>query len=147
VLLTRAARILDDLALLQRCHETTVGFSIPTDDDSIRAAFEPGTDPVPDRLETLQALSRAGLRTFVIVQPMLPLDPVRLIDAVAPYVKAVRLGPLFEKQRIADVHARLGRTDCLDEAWERRMFETLKVGFEARGVAVNPVGPEWRFLR
>lgn len=147
LLLTRSRLILRDLDVLARCRDAAVGMSVPTDDGAVLEAFEPGTESVEGRLEALRALCAAGLRTFAIVQPMMPLDPARLVELVAPHVRAVRIGPMFEKQRTQEIYARLGREDALEEAWERATFEELRARFEARGVAVNPEGQGWEFLR
>lgn len=147
VVLTRASAVLEDLPLLVRAKDATIGMSVPTDDDAMRAAFEPNTEAIDARIDTLRALRDAGLRTFAIVQPMLPLDPERLAERLAPAVSAVRIGPLFEKPRILPVFQRLGRTEALEESWERNMFERLSSALRARGVPVNPEGPEWSFLR
>lgn len=144
VVLTRSSSVLEDLPLLARAHRARVGVSIPTDDDAVRDAFEPSTEPIAARLATLRALRRDGIETFAVVQPMLPLDPERLVASLAPWVSAVRLGPLVEKERIRAIHERLGRHEELGDDWERSTFERLKSGFEARGVQVNPEGPEWR---
>ena len=143
VVLSRASLVLEDAALLARCHRAIVGMSVPTDDDRVRAEIEPGTELIEARVATLRALREAGLTTFAILQPMLPLDPARTVDLIAPWAQAVRIGPLFEKHRIADSFARLGRTDALDERWERDTFEDLKARFEARGVPVNPTTEPW----
>ena len=52
----------------------------------------------------------------------------------------------LEKPRARAIFERLGRTDCLDESWERATFERLKAGFEAKGVPVNSDDPKWSFL-
>jgi DNA repair photolyase len=147
VVLTRASLVLEDVERLQACAGACVGMSVPTDDDAVRAEFEPGTEPIEARLETLAALARAGLRTFGIIQPMLPGDPERLVSLLAPHVQAVRIGPLFEKPRALPMFERLGRRDATEEKWELATFARLKAGFEDRGIPVNPVGPEWSFLR
>jgi DNA repair photolyase len=147
VVLTRSSLVLEDLELLQRCHRATVGMSVPTNDDAVRSSFEPGTEAIEARIETLAALRQAGLRTFGIIQPMLPMDPDRLVELLAPHVSAIAIGPLFEKPRVSKVFAQLGRTEMLDEPWERRTFERLQEGFAARGIPVNPQTPEWAFLR
>ena len=53
MILTRAARITDDLELIGAMDGAAVGFSIPTDDDSYRSIFEPGADPVEDRIRAI----------------------------------------------------------------------------------------------
>jgi DNA repair photolyase len=147
VVLTRASAVLEDVPLLRRCRDATVGMSVPTDDDAMRAAFEPHTEGVDARLGTLRALREAGLRTFAVVQPMLPMDPERLAERLAPVVSAVRIGPLFEKPRLLPVFQRLGRAEALEERWELETFGRLSAALAARGVPVNPDGPEWSFLR
>ncbi len=146
IVLTRSARVLEDVELLRRCGPGTVGLSVPTDDDEVRAAFDPRAEPIEARLEALAKLREAGLRTFAVIQPMLPQDPVRLAAAIAPHVAAVRIAPLHERERAAPLYARLGREACLDERWERANFEALAAAFAARGVPVNPEGPAWAFL-
>lgn len=143
VVLSRASLVLDDLELLSRCHGAIVGMSVPTDDDRVRAEFEPGTESIEARVSTLRALREGGLTTFAILQPMLPLDPARVVEMLSPWVQAVRIGPLYEKHRIADSFTRLGREDAMDPRWERVTFEELKTRFEARGVPVNPTFPPW----
>jgi len=141
--LTRSSLVREDLPLLARCHQAIGGVSIPTDDEEVLAALEPGTEPVSARVETLRAIREAGLTTFAILQPMLPLDPGRLVDLVAPWAEAVRIGPLFEKHRVRAIYERLGRTEALDDAWERSTFAELSARFEARGVPVNPAFEPW----
>jgi hypothetical protein len=64
VILTRAARVLDDLALLARFPRAVVGFSIPTDDDAMRAHFEPGaTRSTPASAPSSGATRRACARS------------------------------------------------------------------------------------
>ncbi len=147
IVLTRASLVLEDLGLLTRCRAATVGMSVPTDDDAIREAFEPGTEPVETRLSTLRELHAAGLRTFAVIQPLLPMNPDRLVELLAPHVAAIRIGPLFEKPRAAPIFARLGRLDALEESWERATYDKLVAAFRRHGVPVNPEGPEWAFLR
>lgn len=147
VVLTRSSLVLEDVDRLQACAGACVGMSVPTDDDAVRAEFEPGTESIEARLETLATLHRAGLRTFGIIQPMLPGSPERLVALLAPIVHAIRIGPLFEKPRALPIFERIGRLDAAEESWELGTFARLKAGFEARGVPVNPTGHEWSFLR
>jgi DNA repair photolyase len=143
IVLTRSSLVLEDLNLLRSCKNVLVGASIPTDDDAVREAFEPGTESIDARVAMLGALREAGLTTFAIVQPMLPLDPERLVDKLSKVARAVRIGPMFEKQRTAEVFQKLGRPDAASEGWERATFEDLKRRFEQKGVPVNPTFPPW----
>ena len=137
MILTRSSMVLDDLDRLRAFPRALVGVSIPTDDDAVRAVFEPRTEPVSARLRALQALHGAGLRTFAVIQPMLPMDPVALVEALAPWIYAVRVAPMYEKPRAATLYRAIGREDAATETWERGTFEALRQGFTARGVPLT----------
>jgi DNA repair photolyase len=146
IVLTRSSLVLEDIPLLMRAR-SAVGLSVPTDDDGVRGAFEPRTESIAARIETLRQLRVAGLPTFAIVQPMLPLHPERLAELLAPCVDAVRIGPMFEKPRSAAVLTRLGREDALDPRWEAETAAVLGERLRALGVAVNPTEGRWSLLR
>ncbi len=69
---TRSPLVLRDLDILTAGEGFEVGFSITTADDTIRALYEPLAPPIPERLNAIDELHRAGIRTFVMVAPMLP---------------------------------------------------------------------------
>jgi DNA repair photolyase len=137
VILTRAARILDDLELLRRFPRAAVGLSIPTDDDHYRALFEPGADPIDDRIAALAGLHAAGLRTFVVIQPMLPMLPERLVERVAPYVHAARIDRMHERERMVSVYFQHGLEDAATDAFFERTERSLRDAFAARGVPLD----------
>ena len=75
VLQTRSVRILDHLDALHALARRTilrVSFSITTDDDSIRRAYEPHCDPVDRRFATVGELVGLQIATFVTLAPLLP---------------------------------------------------------------------------
>jgi DNA repair photolyase len=137
VVLTRAARVVDDLQLLARIPRAAVGLSIPTDDDSVRRVFEPGADPIEMRLEALERCHRAGVITFGVVQPMLPMDPDRLVAAMAPFVRCVRVDRMHEMARARRLYEQAGRLDATNDAFFERMATRLIEGFTSRGVLVD----------
>lgn len=137
VVLTREARVLEDVALLRRCPGAAVGLSIPTDDDTVRAAFEPGASPIEERLDALRRLHAAGVRTFAVVQPALPMDAARLVAEVAPYVRAVRVDTMHAVERARPLYARAGRLDAMEEGFADALVRELSEGFTARGVRVD----------
>ncbi len=137
VILTREARVCEDLEVLSRCRSAAVGLSIPTDDDSVRLAFEPGASPIEERFDALERCYRAGVRTFVVVQPLLPMDPERLVARVAPFVRAVRLDRMHSVERVRHLYQRAGRLDALGDAFFDRTLRALRDGFAARGVPVD----------
>lgn len=136
-ILTRESRILRDLELLRSFPRAGVGFSIPTDDDRVRRAFEPRADPIERRLEALEACSRAGLVTFLVVQPVLPMDAARLVALTAPWVRAVRVERMHDAARVAHLYTAAGCEHAADPAWGDRVAGELRAAFRERGVLVD----------
>ena len=137
VILTRGARVVEDLDLLARFARAAVGMSVPTDDDTVRARFEPGADPVDARLDALARLHGAGLRTFLAVQPMLPMDPARLVARTAPYVHTVRVDRMHGVEGLRGLYESAGCVEAMEDAFFARTEAALRAGFAARGVRVD----------
>ncbi len=146
-ILTRAALVVRDLDVLSRFPIAAVGFTIPTDDDAVRARFEPGADPVPERLEALRACHAAGLWTFAVIQPVLPMIPERLVELVAPYVRAVRIDRMYELARVRPLYEAAGRPDAMTDAFFERTEARLRALFAARGVPSEGLDDLRRLLR
>ncbi|MEZ4221977.1 MAG: radical SAM protein [Polyangiaceae bacterium] len=135
--LTRAARLAEDIPLLTRFEKAWVGVSIPTDDDEVRRAFEPLADPIAARLDLLQKCKRAGLRTFAVIQPILPHDTNRLVDALAPLIEVVRIDGLHLGNRVRSIYEQLGRTDAMSDGWFQERSAALADAFRAQGVRLH----------
>src|SRR5215210_8113073 len=74
-LLTKSTMIVRDLDLFRELDEVaplTVSMSVGTLDESVRQVVEPGTPPGLRRLEILARFADAGIRTGVLVAPILP---------------------------------------------------------------------------
>lgn len=69
---TKSPLVLRDIELLRNLDKIEVILSITTADDSIRQIFEPKASPVVERVTTLEKLHSAGIRTKVMIAPMLP---------------------------------------------------------------------------
>ncbi|HEY8428000.1 MAG TPA: radical SAM protein [Sandaracinaceae bacterium] len=137
ILLTRAKRVLDDLELLSRYRNVAVGVSIPTDDDAVRRAFEPAADPIEDRLDAMRALHEAGVVTFAVVQPVLPMDVERLVELVAPYAAAVRLDRMHEVRRALPLYERAGHVEAASAGFAERTLARLHAAFRERRVPID----------
>ena len=111
--------------------------SIPTDDDAERARFEPGADPVEARVEALARCHAAGLRTFVVVQPMLPMNPARLVDLTAPHAHVARVDRMHDRARARWLYEAAGCLEAMEDEFFERTSAALLAGFNARGVAVD----------
>jgi DNA repair photolyase len=72
VIQTKSPLVLRDIDILKRAADAEVGFTITTDDERMRRIFEKGAPPISKRIEALGILHEAGVRTYVMVAPMLP---------------------------------------------------------------------------
>ena len=74
-ILTKSTLVVRDLDVYRRLNEVaplTVSMSVGTLDEGVRRVVEPGTPPGRKRLETLARFAEAGIRTGVLVAPVLP---------------------------------------------------------------------------
>jgi DNA repair photolyase len=69
---TKSPLVTRDLELLRKFGDMEVGLTISTADEKIREIFEPNSPSVKERIETLQKLRSAGLKTFAMIAPLLP---------------------------------------------------------------------------
>jgi len=69
---TKSPLVKRDLGLLEKFNDIEVGLTITTADDAIRKIFEPKCAPIKDRIETLETLHSAGVKTYAMIAPLLP---------------------------------------------------------------------------
>lgn len=69
---TKSPLVLRDLDVLKRSAEAEVGITITTADERVRAVFEPSAPPAAERVRALRTLRDSGIRTFVMIAPLLP---------------------------------------------------------------------------
>ncbi len=69
---TKSPLVLRDVESLRKFDEVEVGLTITTADENIREIFEPNSPPVEQRIETLEKLHFAGVKTFAMIAPLLP---------------------------------------------------------------------------
>lgn len=74
-IITKAALIVRDIALLKRLYEEAwlrVYFSVPFADNETARKVEPQAPSITKRLEAMKVLSDAGIRTAVSIAPVIP---------------------------------------------------------------------------
>jgi DNA repair photolyase len=69
---TKSPLVNRDIELLKEISNVEVGFTIPTADENIRRIFEPNAPRINERIETLEKLHSAGIKTFAMIAPLLP---------------------------------------------------------------------------
>jgi DNA repair photolyase len=156
---TRGPLILRDLPLLTELHRRTslrISFSIATDDDTVRRLYEPHCAPIPERLAVIERLRSAGLAVHATLAPLLPCDPLRLIDLALQVTTEPIVGdPLHLRQvkphgattreqafRIAGKH---GHDEWFQAPFQARIVEQMKqrAALAGRKFATGPEGFEW----
>lgn len=149
MVMTRSTLILRDLDVIAAASNVWVGASIPTIDDEVRAHFEPRAASIAERLDMLGQFKQAGVRRCVVVQPMLPGDPIALADALAEVVDSVSIGVLHGELGAEQDFADPRYSHARSEDWQRETAMTLRDALEQRGVEVwmaelPPAITRWR---
>ncbi|HEY9678292.1 MAG TPA: radical SAM protein [Drouetiella sp.] len=117
---TRSHLILQDLPLLKQFGKSlSVGVSLTTDDEEVRAQFEPHAPSIGRRVQLIRKLREAGVEVYVSMSPLLPCDPDRLISLVAPYVSKVWI----DTMRWTEVNTHPELLEKYKEFFEQRNYE------------------------
>ncbi len=69
---TKSPLVKRDLKLLRTFNDIEVGLTITTGGENIRKIFEPNSPAIKERIETLEKLHSAGLKTYAMIAPILP---------------------------------------------------------------------------
>jgi DNA repair photolyase len=129
---TRSPLVLRDLDILKMGKDFEVGFSITTADDRIRKLFEPNAPPIKERVEALDQLHQAGIRTFVMIAPILP-KAESLAETLAGKVDYV----MFDRMNYhyADwVYRKYGLQDKMTDDYFYQTEQILSTTFTKLGV-------------
>jgi DNA repair photolyase len=140
-ILTRSPLVTRDLDLLAAAPGVSVGLSIPTDDDRVRRVLEPHAPPIPARIGTLQKLRQAGLTPWVFIAPMLPMNPARLHELIAPYVGQVMMDPLNYRAQVRSIFRRHRWDYALTDAYARDTRAALLDLFQGQARGPRPAAP------
>jgi DNA repair photolyase len=129
---TKSPLVLRDIEILKRANALEVGFTITTADERIRRIFEPGAPPSNKRIEALEVLHSEGIRTFVMVAPILP-GAEGLVGALNGKVDHVLLDRL--NYHYADwAYKRYGLSWAREDSFFSQKGEELREAFEREGI-------------
>jgi len=79
---TRSPLVVRDIDIFKKSKNIDVGLSITTANDEIRKIFEPYAPPIQGRLQAIESLHQNGIRTYVMIAPILP-EAENLISKLA----------------------------------------------------------------
>jgi DNA repair photolyase len=129
---TKSPLVLRDIDVLKRAPDAEVGFTMTTADDRIRSIFEPGAPEIEKRAEALAALHREGIRTYVMVAPMLPgaEDLARLLSGSVDHALIDRYNYHYADQ----AYKKHGLEWARKDEFFFRTGEELRAAFETAGI-------------
>ena len=86
-ILTKSDLLLRDMDLFQKMNDATISVSVAFTDNNIRRQFESNTMDTEARIDALQKLKAAGIKTSALICPVIPYitDVIRLIDSLAEH--------------------------------------------------------------
>lgn len=88
VIQTKSPLVTRDIDIIKKGKHFEVGLSIATADDRYRVIFEPKAPAIKTRIKALKKLHQAGIKTFVMIAPMLP-GAENLPQLIGDYVDKV----------------------------------------------------------
>ena len=125
-ILTKSPLVLRDLDIIKRFDEIEVGITITTDDETMRKLFEPAAPPIEARIHTLRKLKEQGVRTYVFVGPMLPMDPEVLSEKIGKYADSVLISRMNYVTRTAHLFKKLDMTQWLDKGFTEALKTRIR---------------------
>lgn len=132
VIQTKSPLVLRDIDILKRATDAEVGFTITTADEKVRRIFEPGAPPIAKRTEALRTLHAEGIRTFVMIAPLLP-----HAEGLADILKGAVDNVLLDRYNYhyADwAYKKYGMQQALKEEFFQDKGGGLKAAFEKAGI-------------
>lgn len=136
---TRSHLILQDLDLLKAFGSALeVGVSITTDREDVRAEFEPGAPSIAQRIKVLRTLHDNGIKRYVSLSPLLPCDPQRLSELLAPYVDKVWTQNINWTDVMQRPHLLEKYKDWFDEHRHEEARRYIKSMFQDQSVSRPP---------
>jgi DNA repair photolyase len=112
-ILTKSPLALRDMDLFKKSADTEVGITITTDEEKIRRIFEPGAPAIEDRIKALREIHRHGIRTYVFIGPLLPMNPERLAESILRHADSVLIDRMNYVSKTRDLYRKHGLTEWL----------------------------------
>src|SRR4030042_6970378 len=133
IIQTKSPLVLRDIDILKKGQNIEIGFSIATADDKFRKMFEPKTPSINSRIIALDKLHKVGLRTYVMIAPILPgaENLPEILAGKIDYVITDRMNYSY-----ADwVYKKYGLEDKKTDDYFFRMERLLSSSFAKLGIA------------
>lgn len=129
---TKSPLVVRDMDLFRRDQKLAVGLTITTADEEIRQLFEPNAPSVKERIEALERLHIAGIRTYAMIAPVLPKAEglVEWLKGKVDYVLIDRMNYHYSDW----VYRKYGLEDAMNSEFFMGKSRELASGFEKLGI-------------
>ncbi len=136
-ILTRSPLVIRDIDLFKKLYDIEIGLSITTDKEETKKLFEPDSPSILSRVQALKKIHDAGIRTYVFIGPMLPLNPEKIVDMIAGAVDSVLVDRLNYSNKVLSIYRLFGLEDFLRHDYFSSAGLELKEKLERRGIPVS----------
>ncbi|MCU0316338.1 MAG: radical SAM protein [Fimbriimonadaceae bacterium] len=152
VVQTRSPLVTRDIEILKRFSSLRVNMSITTDDEEIRKIYEPSCASIRRRIQAVEELKAAGIKTCICVSPMLPIsDPLGFAEQLVATGADKITTSFFHRQKGRSKFASATRDIALELAhrhnWDSSAYletSALMQKVLSRAPAHEVFGPEGR---
>jgi DNA repair photolyase len=133
-ILTKSPLVLRDIDIMKGMRYLQVGLTITTDNDRIRKLFEPGAPSINERITALKVLHENGLKPFVFIAPMLPLNPEALAAQIAPYADRILIDQMNYRGKTSGVYRSHNLYRWLDDHFIVTIVDRLKIALKGKSI-------------
>ena len=134
-ILSKSSLVLRDLDLIKKFREIEVGITVTTDDDKIRRIFEPTAPPIETRIRALKELSGHGIKTYVFIGPVLPMNPEALAEQIKPFIQSVLIDRMNYASKTRKIYAARNLNQWLEYDFADEIIERLEIAFAGKQVS------------
>jgi len=135
-ILTKSPLVLRDIDIISKLKNAEVGLTITTDDDNMRKIFEPAAPPVHERIEALKKLHKAGIKTYVFIGPVLPMNPDSLAEKIKPFAHSILIDRINYINKVKWLYEKYNIEKWLDEKFTNEIISRLRKSFSGTDVEV-----------
>jgi DNA repair photolyase len=135
-ILTKSDLVLRDLDLLKQFKNCEVGLTITTDNERIKKLFEPASPTIRRRITALRKLKEAGIVTYAFIGPLLPANPEKLGEMIAPFADSVLVDRMNYRSKVVTIYRQNGLEAFLEDGYFENSAEVFKKIFEGKQVDV-----------
>ena len=135
-ILTKSPLVLRDTDLLKEFKEIEVGITITTDDEEMKRIFEPYAPSIKARIQALRALYKSGIKNYVFIGPLLPMNPEAFSEKISPYVHAILIDRMNYVSKTLKIYKFMDLSRWLDNGFIDGMINRLKNGVAVKDVRI-----------